>query len=96
MNSMYSFPGDTPIHVRKKQVEIIQSKSNAEKLSISAEMIDFSYHKAISFLKKKHGTDDNNTIKFAFVKECYKNDFSEDELERIRLYFLNNNHQTNS
>ena len=50
MNNPFNFPSDTPMSIRKKQIEIVQSKSNGEKLQLTAEIVDFSYYQEINLL----------------------------------------------
>jgi hypothetical protein len=38
-------------------------------------------------LRKKLGTTDEKLLKIAFLETVYKNDFSKEELYRIKLFF---------
>lgn len=80
-------PTDTAPHILKKQVEIIQSLSYSERLQIAGELTDFCYHQTMNMLRKKLNTPDENLLKIAFVETVYKNDFSKEELDRIKLFF---------
>jgi len=86
MNNTYNFKNDTPLSVRKKQVEIIQAKTNKEKLKLTAQIVDFCYEQTMILLKKQLGTNDPATLKAAFVEAVYKDDFSKEEMERIRIF----------
>jgi|GEM_PF-5384170 len=86
MNNTYNFKNDTPLSVRKKQVEIIQAKTNEEKLKLTAQIVDFCYEQTMTLLKKQLGTNDPATLKAAFVETFYKDDFSKEEMERIRIF----------
>lgn len=91
-NDVYdNLPSDTPQHIRKKQVEIIQSLPYAERLRIACALSDFSYQQTINMLKKKLNTNDEQVLKMAFIETVYQDDFSTEELNRIRLFFLEKN-----
>jgi len=51
MNNTYNFKNDTPLSVRKKQVEIIQAKTNKEKLKLTAQIVDFCYEQTMILLR---------------------------------------------
>ncbi len=87
MNNMYHFQNDTPLSIRTRQAEIIQAKTNQEKLELTAQIVDFCYEQTMTLLKKQLGTKDPATLKAAFVEAVYKDDFSEEELERVRVFF---------
>ncbi|MBA2562710.1 MAG: hypothetical protein H0V14_07290 [Chitinophagaceae bacterium] len=87
-NNVYDkLPTDTPPHILKKQVETIQSLSYSERLRIACGLSDFCYQQTMNMLRKKLGTTDEKLLKIAFVETVYKNDFSKEELYRIKLFF---------
>lgn len=90
-NNVYdNLPGDTPPHILKKQVEIIQSLPYSERLHIACGLSDFSYQQTMNMLRKKLHTNDDKLLKIAFVETVYKDDFSKEELDRIKLFFRKN------
>ena len=80
-------PTDTPPDVLKKQVEVILALPYSERLRIACGLADFSYQQTINMLRKKLNTTDETSLKIAFVETVYKDDFSKEELDRIRLFF---------
>ncbi len=87
-NNVYDkLPTDTPPHILKKQVETIQSLPYSERLRIACGLSDFCYQQTMNMLRKKLGTTDEKLLKIAFVETVYKNDFSKEELYRIKLFF---------
>ncbi|MGI8635319.1 MAG: hypothetical protein ACR2KZ_07935 [Segetibacter sp.] len=87
-DSVYdNLPTDTPPHILKKQAEIILSLSYSERLRIACELSDFSYQQKMNMLRKKLHTTDEKLLKIAFVETVYKDNFSKEELDRIRLFF---------
>ena len=92
-NNIYdNLPTDTPTHIFKKQVEIVQSLPVSERLRIACELSDFCYQQTMNMLKKKLNTTNDNLLKIAFVETVYKNSFSKEELDRIRLFFSSRSH----
>jgi hypothetical protein len=90
-NNIYdNLPTDTPPNILKKQAEIMQSLSYSERLQIACELSDFSYQQTMNMLRKKLNTTDEKLLKIAFVETVYEDDFSEEELDRIRLFFSKN------
>lgn len=87
-------PTDTTMEMRRKQIEIIQAKSNIEKLKQSAAITDFCYNQTMQLLIKKINTTDKLSLKIAYIQATYQNDFTKDELNRI-IFFFNNNIQSN-
>ncbi len=84
-----NLPTDTPPDILKKQVEIIQSLTYSERLRIACGLSDFSYQQTMNMLKKKLNTNDEKVLKIAFVETVYKNDFSEEDMERIKFFLAN-------
>ena len=82
-----NLPSDTPPDTLKKQVEIVQALPYADRLRIACGMSDFSYLQTMNMLKKKLNTTDDKILRIAFVETVYKNDFSQEELDRIKLFF---------
>ncbi len=85
-----NLPSDTPPDILKKQVEIIQSLPYSERLRIACGLSDFVYQQTMNMLRKKLKTTDDKLLKIAFVETVYKNDFSKEELDRIRTFFSKN------
>lgn len=87
-NDIYdNLPTDTPPEVLKIQVEVIQALTYSERLRIACGLADFSYQQTMNMLRRKLGTTDENMLKIAFVETVYKDDFTGEELERIRNFF---------
>jgi hypothetical protein len=75
---------DTPIHIRKKQIEIVLSKSNEERLRQCAEMSEFSYNQSINLLRKRMNNCNEHDIKMAYIETCYKSEINEEYLTFIK------------
>lgn len=91
-NDVYdNLPTDTPPHILKKQAAIVQSLSYSERLRIACGLCDFSYQQTMNMLSKKLHTTDEKLLKTAFVETVYKDDFSKEELARIRKFFMESN-----
>ena len=84
---IYNLPSDTPLHIQKKQNEIWNTKSNKEKLELTFGLIAFSYNQTMALLKKKLQTEDEGILKAAYIETVYKDDFSAEEMERIKKHF---------
>jgi hypothetical protein len=84
-------PSDTTNLMRRKQIEIIQAKSNEEKLKYCASITDFCYNQAMQLLEKNMNTLNKSILKIAYINTHYKNNFSSDELNRIAIFFNNKN-----
>ncbi len=85
-----NLPADTPPHILEKQAEIIQSLSYSERLRIAGDLSDFCYRQTMNMLRKKLNTSNEKLLKIAFIETVYKNDFSAEEMDRIRAFFSRN------
>ncbi|MCW3093025.1 MAG: hypothetical protein JWP81_4094 [Ferruginibacter sp.] len=84
MNVKPLFPSDTPLHIRKLQIEHTLLKSNEDKLRDCFDMVDFTYNQTMNLLKKQMNTDDYEVLKFAYIEAAYKKDIKPDYLEYIK------------
>ena len=74
---------DTPPEILKKQIEIIQSKPEGERLAMQLEMMEYAMNKTKELLRKRHPRFSEREITIEFVKIYYKDDFSVDEMQKI-------------
>lgn len=82
-----NLPTDTPKHILEKQIAIVQSLTYSERLRITCNLSDFCYSQTMNVLKKRLNTTDEKRLKLAFVETVYKDDFSKEDLDRIKLFF---------
>jgi hypothetical protein len=75
---------DTPIPIRKKQIEIILAKSNEVRLRQCFEMIDFSYQQSKNLLKKKLNLLEDQEVNIAYIEASYKSEINEQMLQIIK------------
>ena len=80
---------DTPAFIKKKQIEIINQKSNLEKLRISCDMITASLEMAYSLVKRQNPTFSHRQIIARRFEMMYKTNFSPEKLQEIKDYLLN-------
>ncbi|MBN1184879.1 MAG: hypothetical protein JXB49_21515 [Bacteroidales bacterium] len=77
---------DTTDDIRFKQFQIIQSKTPQERFKIGLEMIEFGIETVKqNILSKNPGINERELKKQVFLR-CYKNDFTDDELEKIYAF----------
>lgn len=69
--------------MRDMQNEIFFRKSQTERFLIGADLIDFGYRLLLDGIRKKHPELSENEIKILMIRQCYKDQFSEIELEKI-------------
>lgn len=74
---------DTPYEILKKQVEIIQSKPERERYAMQIEMMEYAMNQTKALLRKRHPHLSEREITVEFVKLYYKDDFSEEEMQKI-------------
>ncbi len=74
---------DTPEHIRKKQAEIILSKSFEERFMMGIEMMELGYYEVKNRIKRATPDISEGELIAAIVRTFYKKDFSKTELEKI-------------
>ncbi len=74
---------DTPPEILKKQIEIIQSKPEKVRLAMQLEMMEYAMNNTKKLLRKRHPHLSEREITIEFVKLYYKDDFSEEEMQKI-------------
>ncbi len=82
--------------IKKKQIEIINQKSNLEKLQISFDMMSVSFDMAYSLVKRQNPTFYHIQIIARRFEMMYKTDFSVEKLQEIKNFLLNCNENTNT
>ena len=82
---------DTSKEIAKKQQEILNSKSAAERFAIGAELIDFGFKMVENSIRQDSPDISSSKLRIEMVKRCYNNFFSEREIneicERIKDYY---------
>ena len=88
-NDAYDYlPVDTPPEIIWQQAAIIRSLPCNERRRVMSELSDFCYQQTMNFLKKKLQTTDEKLLKIAFIETVYKDDFSAEEHQRIKEFFM--------
>jgi hypothetical protein len=81
---------DTPKHILKKQLEIINKRSDAEKIERWLELTELSRTIILDQLREKHPEMSERELIAELFKIFYKNDFTPEKLniiaESIREY----------
>lgn len=81
---------DTPKHILKKQLEIINKRSDAEKIERWLELTELSRTIILDQLREKHPEMSERDLIAELFKIFYKNDFTPEKLniiaESIREY----------
>ena len=81
---------DTPKHILKKQLEIINKRSDAEKIERWLELTELSRNIILDQLREKHPEMSERDLIAELFKIFYKNDFTPEKLniiaESIREY----------
>ena len=85
---------DTTDQIRKKQQEIIFSKSPSERFLIGADLIDFGYRMVENSIKQASPDISESELREEVFKRCYSRFFDEEEILKItagiRNYYLKN------
>ena len=76
---------DTTIEMRKKQLEIIFSKTTKERFMLGVEIIDYVRTIVENSIKIENPGISEIDLKIAVFKRSYSKDFSENELNKIIL-----------
>ena len=81
---------DTPKHILQKQLEIINKRSDAEKIERWLELTELSRNIILDQLREKHPEMSERELIAELFKIFYKNDFTPEKLniiaESIREY----------
>ncbi len=84
---------DTTNQIRKKQLEIIFSKTPSERFLIGADLIDFGYRLVENSIKQASPNISDSELRMEIFMRCYSRFFSEEEIQKIaigiRSYYLN-------
>lgn len=74
---------DTPKHISKKQFEIINKRSDAEKIEKLFELTELSRSIILGQLREKHPEMSERELIAELFKIFYKNDFTPEKLDEI-------------
>ena len=74
---------DTPKHILKKQFEIINKRSDAEKIEKLFELTELSREIILGQLREKHPEMSERELIAELFKIFYKKDFSSEKLNEI-------------
>jgi len=77
---------DTPKHILKKQLEIINKRSDAEKIERWLELTELSRNIILDQLREKHPEMSERDLIAELFKIFYKNDFTPEKLNIIAEY----------
>ena len=78
---------DTPEHILEIQQQIYLAMPFEKRMMISFEMSDDSIGIAKQSIKENNPDASEKEIMFLLVKRLYRNDFSEEEFEKIGISF---------
>ena len=83
---------DTSPKMRNKQLEVILSKTSSERAMMGIYIIDSVKKIVTNSIRNKHPEYTELELKVAVFRRYYKNDFSEEQMEKIiesmRSYYL--------
>src|ERR1700740_1696916 len=88
MNPYKNRPSDTPEHIRDMQIAIVLQKSPLDRLKMCCEMSDFSFEMTRRLIRERQPKITDAELKFEFVKATYADCYNEEELNRIKEFFL--------
>jgi hypothetical protein len=74
---------DTPKHILKKQFEIINKRSDADKIERLLELTELSRNIILDQLREKHPEMNERELIAELFKIFYKNDFTPEKLDII-------------
>lgn len=74
---------DTSIEARKKQFEVIFSKSKEERLLMGLQMMEDVRQMVMTGIRKQNPHLSEADLKIEFIKRYYKNDLSDEYLEDV-------------
>ena len=74
---------DTSIEARKKQFEVIFSKSKEERLLMGLQMMEDVRQMVMTGIRKQNPHFSEADLKIEFIKRYYKNDLSDEYLEDV-------------
>ena len=74
---------DTSPKMRNKQLEIIYSKTSAERAMMGVDMIDSVKQIVSNSIRNKHPELSELELKIAVFKRYYQNDFTPEQMEKI-------------
>jgi len=74
---------DTPKHILKKQFEIINKRSDADKIERLLELTELSRNIILNQLREKHPEMNERELIAELFKIFYKNDFTPEKLDII-------------
>lgn len=80
---------DTPPEIRKKQLEIIFSKTEEERFRMGLQMIDFVRQAARNRVREKNPGISELELKVEVFRQTYKEDFPPEEMEKIVQFMRN-------
>ena len=75
---------DTPLDVRRLQGRIVLEKPLEQRLHMVFEMMEGGQRMVSDFLRRQHPDWSTGQLKAAVFERIYRDDFSADEMERIK------------
>lgn len=78
---------DTSAEIRQKQLDIIFSKTESERLTMGLEMMEDMRGIIMSRIRLDNPGFSELDLKIEFVTRVYKNDFNAEEIREIALWF---------
>jgi hypothetical protein len=80
---------DTPYEILKKQFDIVQSKPDKVRFAMQLEMMEYAANQTKARIRQKNPHLSEREVVIEFVKLYYKDDFSEEEMQRIVEFMRN-------
>ena len=75
---------DTPQHIRNKQMEIMLSKTEGERLEMGIKMMQAGYDLVKERAIREHPNANKKEISYLIFEALYGNDFSNTQKKRIK------------
>lgn len=79
---------DTPLHVQVQYAEFFMAKSVTERFRIGFDMSNEGKRMIECSIARQHPDWSETEQKFAVFERMYRNDFSDEEMARIKASFL--------
>ena len=80
---------DTKDHIKKKQIEIILSKTNEERLEMGLSMMQAGYDLTRERMERENPEASKNKLSYLVFEELYGKEFSKEEKQKVKKHFLN-------
>lgn len=80
---------DTKEHIKRKQLDIILSKTNGERLEMGLSMMQAGYDLTRERMEKENPEASKNKLSYLVFEELYGKEFSKEEKQKVKAHFFN-------